>query len=67
MSYGAKVTGKLQKTTLSTECDFQSILTLLRHKLKKRISSCLTSLEIDVLIGTDCISEGQNLRIVIVL
>ncbi|QWD20224.1 DEAD/DEAH box helicase family protein [Polynucleobacter paneuropaeus] len=62
--HSAKVTGSDgPKSTLKKSYDFQSILTLFSPKSKERdlILSSEPS-EIDVLIGTDCISEGQNLQ-----
>ena len=59
-----RVTGKdAPKTTLKKGYDFQSILTLFspRSKEKELILPNETG-EIDILIGTDCISEGQNLQ-----
>jgi SNF2 family DNA or RNA helicase len=59
-----KVTGRdAPKTTLKKGYDFQTILTLFspRSKEKKLILPEEPG-EIDVLIGTDCISEGQNLQ-----
>lgn len=51
------------KTTLAKSYDFQSVLTLFspRSKEKSLIMPDDPS-ELDVLIGTDCISEGQNLQ-----
>lgn len=50
-------------TTLKKSYDFQSVLTLFspRSKEKHLVLPHETS-EIDILIGTDCISEGQNLQ-----
>jgi len=59
-----KVTGSdSPKTTLTKHFDFQSVLTLFspRSKEKAAILPKETG-EIDLLIGTDCISEGQNLQ-----
>jgi hypothetical protein len=59
-----KVTGSdSPKSTLSKGYDFQSLLTLFspRSKEKAAILPKETG-EIDLLIGTDCISEGQNLQ-----
>ncbi|NSL89248.1 DEAD/DEAH box helicase family protein [Chitinophaga sp. Mgbs1] len=58
------VTGKdSPKSTLGTGFDFQSVLTLFspRSKEKQLVMPEVTG-EIDILIGTDCISEGQNLQ-----
>lgn len=59
-----RVTGKdAPKTTLKKGFDFQSILTLF-SPISKEKALILPDEEgeIDVLIGTDCISEGQNLQ-----
>lgn len=59
-----KVTGSgSPKSTLPKSYDFQSLLTLFspRSKEKEAILPRETG-EIDLLIGTDCISEGQNLQ-----
>lgn len=59
-----KVTGKdAPKSTLKRGCDFQSLLTLFSPIAKEK-SLVLPNEpgEIDLLIGTDCISEGQNLQ-----
>ena len=55
--------GSKPKSTLKSSYDFQSILMLFapRAQEKKLILPNDPS-EIDVLIGTDCISEGQNLQ-----
>lgn len=58
----ACVTGKGNKTTNSKiSNDFNSILCAFspRSKMKKEIPN---DHQIDILIGTDCISEGQNLQ-----
>ena len=59
----AKVTGQDNKSTLGSRYDFQSLLTLFspRSKEKQAILPEEDG-EIDLLIGTDCISEGQNLQ-----
>jgi SNF2 family DNA or RNA helicase len=62
--HSAKVTGSgSPKSTLEENYDFQSILTLFspRSKEKELVMSDQPG-EIDILIGTDCISEGQNLQ-----
>jgi hypothetical protein len=59
-----KVTGSsAPKSTLAKAYDFQSLLTLFspRSKEKAAVLPGETG-EIDLLIGTDCISEGQNLQ-----
>lgn len=60
----AKVTGSdAPKSTVNKAYDFQSILTLFSPKAKdKHIIMPDDKNEIDILIGTDCISEGQNLQ-----
>ncbi|MAZ40116.1 MAG: helicase [Legionellales bacterium] len=62
--HSAKVTGKdPPKTTLKNGYDFQSILTLFSPIAKeKNLTLPDETGEIDILIGTDCISEGQNLQ-----
>ena len=59
-----KVTGKgPPKSTLKKGYDFQSLLTLFSPIAKeKSLVLPNESAEIDLLIGTDCISEGQNLQ-----
>lgn len=60
----AKVTGKgAPKSTLAGSHDFQELLTLFSPRSKdKAIVLPDEPAEVDVLIGTDCISEGQNLQ-----
>ncbi len=60
----AKVTGKdTPKSTLGKGYDFQSILTLFSPRSKEKALVMPEERgEIDILIGTDCISEGQNLQ-----
>jgi superfamily II DNA or RNA helicase len=59
-----KVTGKgSPKTTLKKGYDFQSVLTIFSPVSKeKTLILPEEPNEIDILIGTDCISEGQNLQ-----
>ncbi len=60
----ARVTGSDSPTsTLTKNYDFQSILTLFSPVSKEmaKVFPNETN-EIDILIGTDCISEGQNLQ-----
>ncbi|MFQ5753504.1 MAG: C-terminal helicase domain-containing protein, partial [bacterium] len=59
-----KVTGKdTPKTTLGTGYDFQTILTFFSPKSKEKdLIFPDKQGVIDILIGTDCISEGQNLQ-----
>ena len=60
----AKVTGTdAPKSTVKKSYDFQSILTLFSPLAKeKHLILPDDDHEIDILIGTDCISEGQNLQ-----
>ncbi len=59
----AKVTGSdAPKSTLKKTYDFQSILTLFSPLSKNKAVVLPHEQEIDILIGTDCISEGQNLQ-----
>lgn len=60
----AKVTGgDSPKSTLNKHYDFQSILTLFSPRSKEKDKVLPNEpREIDFLIGTDCISEGQNLQ-----
>ena len=62
--HSGKVTGSSTPTsTLEKHYDFQSILTLFSPVSKeKAIVITDEPHEIDLLIGTDCISEGQNLQ-----
>ncbi len=59
-----KVTGSdTPKTTLKKHYDFQSVLTLFSPRSKEKdIVLPNEQGELDILIGTDCISEGQNLQ-----
>jgi hypothetical protein len=59
-----KVTGSdSPKSTLKKTYDFQSLLTLFSPRSKDKAAILpAESAEIDILIGTDCISEGQNLQ-----
>ncbi|MGO1567933.1 MAG: helicase-related protein [Brachybacterium sp.] len=60
----ALVTGsRAPKSTLGKGLDFSSTLTLFSPRSKKReVLMPEETREIDVLIATDCISEGQNLQ-----
>jgi len=60
----AVVTGQgAPKSTLGTGYDFQSVLTLFSPRSKeKALVMPEVKGELDILIGTDCISEGQNLQ-----
>ncbi len=62
--HSAKVTGSdSPKTTLEKFYDFQSVLTLFSPRSKEKDKILPNEKrEIDFLIGTDCISEGQNLQ-----
>lgn len=62
--HSGRVTGKdLPKTTLKKGYDFQSILTMFSPVSKEKALILPDEPgEIDLLIGTDCISEGQNLQ-----
>ena len=62
--HSAKVTGSAApKSTLKKTYDFQELLTLFSPRSKeKSIVLPGEPAEIDLLIGTDCISEGQNLQ-----
>jgi hypothetical protein len=62
--HSAKVTGKDRPaSTLKAGHDFQELLTLFSPRSKQRADVLPGELnEIDLLIGTDCISEGQNLQ-----
>jgi superfamily II DNA or RNA helicase len=51
------------KSTLKKSYDFQSLLTLFAPRAKeKHLVLPNETGEIDILIGTDCLSEGQNLQ-----
>lgn len=62
--HSGKVTGSGgPKTTLKKSYDFQSVLTLFSPRSKEKAAVLPEEpAEIDILIGTDCISEGQNLQ-----
>ncbi len=59
-----RVTGTdTPKSTLGRGYDFQSLLTLFSPRSKEKAAVLPKEPnEIDILIGTDCISEGQNLQ-----
>lgn len=59
-----RVTGAgAPKTTLKKSYDFQSVLTLFSPRSKEKAVVLPNEPgELDILIGTDCISEGQNLQ-----
>lgn len=60
----AKVTGSSSpKSTLGQGYDFQELLTLFSPRSKEKALTLPNEPnEIEILIGTDCISEGQNLQ-----
>ena len=62
----AMISGTIEgrSTIEGLHCDFNNILTWFSPKSKERhlILNGKTAPEIDILIGTDCISEGQNLQ-----
>lgn len=62
--HSAKVTGTgSPKSTLKKNYDFQELLTLFSPRSKSKAEILPQEpAEIDLLIGTDCISEGQNLQ-----
>jgi Helicase conserved C-terminal domain/SNF2-related domain len=62
--HSAKVTGKDRPaSTLKTGYDFQELLTLFSPRSKQKAEVLPGELnEVNLLIGTDCISEGQNLQ-----
>jgi SNF2 family DNA or RNA helicase len=62
--HAAKVTGSdSPKSTIGKGYDFQSVLTLFSPRSKEKAIVLPDERgEIDLLIGTDCISEGQNLQ-----
>ena len=59
-----RVTGtEAPKSTLKKSYDFQTLLTLFSPRSKEKAAILPNEPgEIDILIGTDCISEGQNLQ-----
>ncbi|NLW33721.1 MAG: DEAD/DEAH box helicase family protein [Fibrobacter sp.] len=62
--HSGRVTGKdIPKNTLKKGYDFQQILTMFSPRSKeKALIMPQEKGEIDILIATDCISEGQNLQ-----
>lgn len=62
--HSAKVTGSSRpRSTLHKNYDFQELLTLFSPRSKEKASVLPREpAEISLLIGTDCISEGQNLQ-----
>ncbi len=60
---GLIIGGSGPKTTLSESYDFQQLLTLFSPRSKeKALTMPDDPSEVDILIATDCISEGQNLQ-----
>lgn len=57
----AKITGSDNKCTLKTHLEFNNLLSHFSPRSKNKTLSS-EEVEIDVLIATDCISEGQNLQ-----
>ncbi len=59
-----KITGTTSpKTTIGKGYDFQDVMTLFSPRSKEKASIMPKEAhEIDLVIGTDCISEGQNLQ-----
>lgn len=60
--YAAKITGSDNKTNLDTSPQFNNLLIHFSPISKNRQSRYDGTAEIDLLIATDCISEGQNLQ-----
>ena len=60
--YVAEITGSNNKTNLNTSTQFNNLLIHFSPLSKKRHSRHDDMPEIDILIATDCISEGQNLQ-----
>ncbi|TCT11052.1 helicase-related protein [Paralcaligenes ureilyticus] len=62
--HSAKITGKsAPRSTLKKTYDFQELLTLFSPKSKEKAAVLPQEpAEIELLIATDCISEGQNLQ-----
>ncbi len=61
--YSALITGSENKTNFKCRTDFNTILTNFSPISKEReLFDKNTIEEIDLLVGTDCISEGQNLQ-----
>ena len=55
-------TGHNQTTLPHTRKDFVSIITAFSPRSKERPADLATEGEVDLLIATDCVSEGQNLQ-----
>lgn len=63
MHTGKVTSGDSPKSTLKQNYDIQSLLTLFSPRSKEKAAIFPNEPgEIDILIGTDCISEGQNLQ-----
>lgn len=60
--YAAKITGSDNKTNLDTSPQFNNLLIHFSPLSKNRSDRYSGAPEIDLLIATDCISEGQNLQ-----
>ncbi len=60
--YSAMITGSDNKTNLDTNTQFNNLLINFSPLSKNRSSKYDGTPEIDILIATDCISEGQNLQ-----
>lgn len=60
--HSAKITGSENKTNLDTSTQFNNLLINFSPISKNRNARFEGSPEIDILIATDCISEGQNLQ-----
>ncbi|MDQ5982197.1 MAG: hypothetical protein QG549_194 [Patescibacteria group bacterium] len=60
--YSAMITGSDNKTNLDTSTQFNNLLINFSPLSKNRHAKYDGTPEIDVLIATDCISEGQNLQ-----
>lgn len=60
--YSAKITGSDNKTNMNTSPQFNNLLINFSPKSKNRHIRHANEPEIDLLIATDCISEGQNLQ-----
>ena len=54
--------GKNQTTLAGMRKDLSTILTAFAPRAKERPEDCVGEGELDLLIATDCISEGQNLQ-----
>ncbi len=60
--YAAKITGSDNKTNLDVSPQFNNLLIHFSPLSKNRSDKFSGAPEIDLLIATDCISEGQNLQ-----